>query len=63
MANFMHKVQFYVAIEATIFRQKQPGYWAEVVCHFHLPFFDNIRFVIDESESAVQRYALSKCES
>ena len=55
MANFMHEVQFYVAIEATIFRQKQPGYWAEVVCHFHLPFFDNNRFVIDESESAMQR--------
>ena len=23
-------------LKVTIFRQKQPGHWAEVVCHFHL---------------------------
>ena len=51
MANFMHEVQFYVAIEATIFRQPDSAIDARVAAIFTFLFMFNF----DESESAVQR--------
>ena len=30
---------FLLPLRQLIFRQKQPGHWAEVVCHFHLAFY------------------------
>ena len=35
---FCTKCNFLLPLRQLIFRQKQPGHWAEVVCHFHLPF-------------------------
>ena len=39
---------FLQVLNLLIFRQKQPGHWAEVVCHFHL-------LVSDLSKSSLQR--------
>ena len=40
---FAHlRIFFLQVLDLLIFRQKQPGHWAEVVCHFHLllyPYF------------------------
>ena len=33
---FRTKCDFLQVLDLLIFRQKQPGHWAEVVCHFHL---------------------------
>ena len=33
---FCTKCNFLQVLDLLIFRQKQPGHWAEVVCHFHL---------------------------
>ena len=33
---FAHLRNFLQVLDLLIFRQKQPGHWAEVVCHFHL---------------------------
>ena len=33
---FAHLRNFLQVLDLHIFRQKQPGHWAEVVCHFHL---------------------------
>ena len=38
-----HLRNFLQVLDLHIFRQKQPGHWAEVVCHFHLPL--NLRFI------------------
>ena len=35
---FRTKCDFLQVLDLLIFRQKQPGHWAEVVCHFHLTF-------------------------
>ncbi len=35
---FCTKCNFLLPLRQLIFRQKQPGHWAEVVCHFHLSF-------------------------
>ena len=35
-----HLRNFLQVLDLHIFRQKQPGHWAEVVCHFHLLFHD-----------------------
>ncbi len=32
---FCTKCDFLQVLDLHIFRQKQPGHWAEVVCHFH----------------------------
>ena len=32
---FRTKCDFLQVLDLLIFRQKQPGHWAEVVCHFH----------------------------
>ena len=42
---FRTKCDFLQVLDLLIFRQQQPGHWAEVVCHFHLPF------VVDECPS------------
>ena len=33
---FRTKCDFLQVLDLLIFRQQQPGHWAEVVCHFHL---------------------------
>ena len=33
---FRTKCDFLQVLDLLIFRQKQPGHWAEVICHFHL---------------------------
>ncbi len=33
---FRTECDFLQVLDLLIFRQKQPGHWAEVVCHFHL---------------------------
>jgi hypothetical protein len=33
---FCTKCNFLQVLDLHIFLQKQPGHWAEVVCHFHL---------------------------
>ena len=35
---FCTKCNFLLPLRQLIFRQKQPGHWVEVVCHFHLSF-------------------------
>ena len=35
---FRTKCDFLQVLDLLIFRQKQPGHWAEVVCHFHPTF-------------------------
>jgi hypothetical protein len=35
---FRTKCDFLQVLDLLIFLQKQPGHWAEVVCHFHLTF-------------------------
>ena len=41
---FCTKCNFLQVLDLHIFRQKQPGHWAEVVCHFLL--FVSMSFVI-----------------
>ena len=47
---FRTKCDFLQVLDLHIFRQKQPGHWAEVVCHFHIARF-YIRFLKDFERS------------
>ena len=47
---FRTKCDFLQVLDLHIFRQKRPGHWAEVFCHFHLPFKS---FILSTSQYCV----------
>ena len=49
---FCTKCDFLQVLDLHIFRQKRPGHWAEVFCHFHLPFKS---FILSTSQYCVTR--------
>ena len=57
MFIFCTKCNFLLPLRQHIFLQKQPGHWAEVVCHFQLLLI-NLKFVI---MSFRERWRTSSC--
>ena len=49
---FRTKCDFLQVLDLHIFRQKQSGHWAEVVCHFHLAFIYRFCFRFVEMNAA-----------
>ena len=50
---FCTKCDFLQVLDLLIFRQKQPGHWAEVVCHFHLTF--NVVAALKISQNKIKK--------
>ena len=50
---FRTKCDFLQVLDLLIFRQKQPGHWAEVVCHFCLTF--NVVAALKISQNKIKK--------